>query len=383
MLRMVRARVIVVAAAVVVLCLAGCHSCEIRGCQESSEALRSVSVDPALKLPGDASGGEQNVVVRQSYTITNDGQFIFSRSVEKPVGTIGAGLVPLSKPDAERLGLEPFSGVRLRSIAKPGPAAAAGLQPDDVIMTYGGKDVMSVERLELLIEESAPGTRVDVSCQRGQTRIQSAITLGVEKRVVDGGGIQQKLPLARDLDRTGLVLAELTPEARVAVLGPNAAPGGVIVIEVLPGGPGFFADLRVRDQVVKVNGQPLTGAADYVKAVDAARPEGEAAFTLRRGESEHEVSVDIVDDARGRSDFDVFDVIAYSSRPEGSHFHLLYHILFKSWTGHSVRRVDGTTRNESSVEWGLVSSLIHWKSTAGGRKELRLGWFFPISWGGQ
>ncbi len=383
MVRTLCASVIVVAGAFAVLCLAGCYSCSIGGANESADALRAVPVDPALKLPGDSSAGERNVVVCQSYTITPDGQFTFSRSVEKPVGTIGAGLVPLSKPDAERLGLEPFSGVRMRSVAKPGPAVAAGLQPDDVIVKYGGKDVMSVERLELLIEESAPGTRVDVTCQRGRTQIESAITIGEEKRVVDGGGLQQKLPLAQDLDRTGLVLVELTPEARAAVLGPQAESGGLLVINVLPGGPGFFADLRVRDHVIKVGGRPVANVGEYLQAIEAALPEGEAVFTVRRDGRESETPVDVVEDARDTSHFNFLDIVGYSAKPEGTHFHLLYHLVFKSFTSHSVNKFDATTRNRTSTHWGAVLSLIHWKSTTGGEKELTLGWFFPISWGGD
>ncbi|HAK95275.1 MAG TPA: hypothetical protein DCM87_09795 [Planctomycetes bacterium] len=370
----------VVAAAAAAAWLSGCYSCDIKGRNESADALRSVAVDPSFTLPGEARGG-QSAVVRQSYTIA-DGQFTFNRSVEKEVGTLGADFVPLSKGDAERLGAEPFSGVLIRGIRTPGPAEAAGLRADDVIVSYGGKDVMSVERLELLIEADAPGTRVDIVYQRGDTRVDVPVTLGAEKRVVEGKSLQQQLRMVDDRDRTGLKLAELTSEAHAAALGPDAPAGGLLVVEVLEGGPGFFADLRVRDHVVKVGGQPVAGAAEYGNAVDAAQPDGETVLTVRRAGRELELPIEVVEDARGRSDFNVFDIIRYRGEPAGWHFCLLYHLLFNSDRMHKVVRDDGTTRNERSTHWGAVLDLLHWKSTEGGRKELRLGWFFPISWGG-
>ncbi len=370
----------VFAAALAVPWLSGCYSCEIKGRNESQDALRSVGVDPNVHLPGDA-GAEEGVVVRQSYTIA-DGQFTFNRSVEKEVGTLGADFVPLAKGDAERLGAEPFSGVLVRGIRTSGPAEAAGLRADDVIVSYGGKNVMGVERLELLIEQDLPGTRVDVAYQRGGARIDAAVTLGAEKQVVEGKGFQQQLRIVDDLDRTGLKLAELTPEAHAVALGPNSPPGGLLVVEVLEGGPGFFADLRVRDHVVKVGGQPVAGAAEYEHAIEAARPAGEAVLTVRRAGGELETPVDVVENARGRSNFNVFDIIKYRGEPAGCHFCLLYHLLFDSDRTHRVVRDNGATRNESTTHWGIVLDLIHWKSTTGGRKQLRLGWFFPISWGG-
>ncbi len=368
-------------AAIAAACLQGCYSCEIKGRNESADALRSVAVDPAVRVPGDADA-EHGTVVRQSYTIA-DGYFTFNRSVEKPVGTLGATFAPLSKADAERLGLEPFSGVLVRTVRKAGPAEKAGLQPGDVIVAWGGKGVMSVERLELLIEEGVPGSDGALTFQRGGARIDAAITLGTEKRVVGGKGLQQKLEIVDAVAHTGLRLAALTPEAHTVVLGANAAPGGLLVIDVLPGGPGFCADLRVRDHVTKIGGQPVASVAEYAKAIDAAWQDGEAMFTVRRGGRELEVPVEVVEDAGARGDFNVFDLIKYEGRPEGTHFCLLYHLLFKTYTNHSVRRVDGSTRNETGSQWGAVLSLIHWKSTTGGRKELRLGWFFPISWGGE
>jgi hypothetical protein len=152
-------------------------------------------------------------------------------------------------------------------------------------------------------------------------------------------------------------------------------------MEVLPGGPAFFADARVKDCIVKVGGQPVTTIAEYTGALSSAQPGDDVVFALRRGPAEIEVAVEIADDARDTSGFNLLGLVKYKNRPEGSHFSVLFELLLNRGSGFCVKRDGSSSRNVREYCWGAVLDLIHWHRVSGGKKELRLLWFFPISWG--
>jgi len=356
------------------------------GRNESADALRSVPVplEAAPALPGAAAlPADGSAVVRQSYSLSPDGQFTFHRSVEEEVGSIGASFDALGPEAAKRLGLEPYSGVLILTVRRSGPAGKAGLKPDDVIVGFAGRSVSSREGLEHLIETGTPGAEVDVLFKRRAEEIAAKLTLGAEKRIMDGHGMQQNLPVRDDLDRTGLKLAELTPEARAIILGPAQAQPGLLIVEVLQGGPGFFGDLHVKDYLTAAGGEKLASLEDYARRVGSLEPGSEVLFTVLRGDSTLEVPIEVVEDARAKSGVNLLNIVRWGSEPDGKHLGLLFDLLFTYKSSYCVRKADSSTKNITKTYWGTTLNLIMWRSKSGGRKELRLLWFFPISWGGS
>jgi len=269
----------------------------------------------------------------------------------------------------------------VRSVERDGPAGRGGLKPDDVITEFDGKAVTSVERLENLIEEKSPGDDVGISYQRDQKAFQTKVTLGSEKRIVDGEGFRQRLPVLDDMNRTGLRLAELTPEAHAGIVAPQVEDRGLLIINVMPGGPGFFADLRVKDLVTRVGETPVATLDGYAKALAGLREGDEVVFTVRRGIQVVEAEVEIDDDAEDQDRFNALGLVEYDGRPEGTEFSLIWSILCDYKSCFEVKKSDSSTRNVLRRHWSTALHLISWRSTRGGKKELRLLWFFPIAWG--
>jgi S1-C subfamily serine protease len=78
---------------------------------------------------------------------------------------------------ARQLGLTPKSGAVVVGLAAGGPAAAAGLKVDDVIVSLGGKDVRSVPDLISVLATHSPGDRVAVGFYRGTHKHSAQIAL--------------------------------------------------------------------------------------------------------------------------------------------------------------------------------------------------------------
>lgn len=79
--------------------------------------------------------------------------------------------------------LQPGSGsgmpeVSIRAVAPGSPAAAAGLQPGDVILSIQGQPVTMPEEVVDLVRAAAPGSQIEMEVLRGSKAVRLRITLG-------------------------------------------------------------------------------------------------------------------------------------------------------------------------------------------------------------
>ena len=362
-----------------------CGSYECRTDSDDS-LLRRVPVAPDYVPPGPVDEGlnAKGRVRKQTYSIDSDGTFTFYRSVETEVGFLGAELSDLNAKAAEKAGVEPFGGAMIRSVDSRGPAGRAGLKRNDIILGFEGKSGLSADRLDYLIAQSKPGQRVPITIQRGHDSLDLEVEMGADKRIESGKLLQDKLELVNDMDRTGLRLVELTDEVRPIVLGSRSTRRGLMVIDVLPGGPAFFAGVRVRDVITGAGDQPLAGVSDYKRVVGSLEKGQEVSFRLLRSDgSEPEAEVSIAAAATREGGFDVPVLVSYKSRPAHRHFDLLLGFLFNHETCYAVRERDGQGENFRSRNWGMIVDLVKYTNNSRGKGKLVFLWLIPIWWGGD
>lgn len=88
---------------------------------------------------------------------------------------LGVLISDLPNAQLEQRGLN--FGVQVQRVQADSPAAAAGIQPDDIIVEFAGKPVYSGERLRWLVRQSEAGTPVDIKLQRGDASMSVSATL--------------------------------------------------------------------------------------------------------------------------------------------------------------------------------------------------------------
>jgi serine protease Do/serine protease DegQ len=94
-------------------------------------------------------------------------------------GWIGVSLQPLTTELAEALGLDSTRGAIVARVHPGSPAAAAGLQPNDVIVKFGGTPVDDYHHLQRLSSDAEPGTTVPMDIIRKRDR--KTITLKIDE----------------------------------------------------------------------------------------------------------------------------------------------------------------------------------------------------------
>jgi S1-C subfamily serine protease len=103
-----------------------------------------------------------------------------AKGVSRATPYLGVGVVTLTPDIATRFNLKADHGAVIQDLTTGGPAAQAGLQRDDVIATFDGKDVSTDTGLVSLIRSHRPGDKVSVTYVRGQTSHTATVTLGTK-----------------------------------------------------------------------------------------------------------------------------------------------------------------------------------------------------------
>ena len=204
-----------------------------------------------------------------------------SSNLQGSSGYLGVGVMDVTPEIARTHGLKTAEGV-LVSWVNGEPAARAGIHENDVILEFDGQKVNSESDFTETIVGKAPGTKVTLTIQRGDTKQNVVAVLGTRPL---------GLPLTVPAPPPGL--ANLSPdEMRAAIAAANAVAApriglevtemtsqlaaffgvhqGLLVESVDAGTPADKAGLKAGDVVTKVNGIPVTTAREVLGVIRQA-----------------------------------------------------------------------------------------------------------------
>ena len=91
---------------------------------------------------------------------------------------LGVFIADVSAEDVERLGLREERGVRITGVADEGPARDAGLQEDDVILSWNGARLEGEAQLRRLLNETPAGRSATLGVFRGGAERSMTVELG-------------------------------------------------------------------------------------------------------------------------------------------------------------------------------------------------------------
>jgi serine protease Do len=201
-------------------------------------------------------------------------------------------------------------GIIVEDVVPESPAAAAGIQPGDVIRKFDGREVKSFPALRSMVSQVELDRDVELEIIRNGKPL--TVKTQIREQPVDylaGGrtprqqqrqpppGAQPRIPgpqtpqsrpdpdepLEEDLQDNesalaGIDVGELTPELAARLDVPKNVRG-VVVTNVEPG----MGDLRRGDVIEEVNQQPVTSVAEYRRVVSELEPGGTHVLSVARG----------------------------------------------------------------------------------------------------
>jgi serine protease Do len=202
-------------------------------------------------------------------------------------GRLGIGIQPVSKELAQSFKLDSAHGVVVVQVEPGSPAAKAGLQVGDVILSYNGKAIEEGNTLPRLVGSTKPGEPAKLEIWRKGERRTVAATVGELQAPAEKTAAAQA-PSQGTPSKLGLAVRELQPEERKKL----GLDYGVLVVDV-PQGPAARTPIRRGDVIVAINQTPFKSIEEFSKLIAAQQKGDTVALLVRRGEGALYVPVEV------------------------------------------------------------------------------------------
>jgi serine protease Do/serine protease DegQ len=184
-------------------------------------------------------------------------------------GQIGVTMQDLTPGLAAAFDLPSQQGAVVASVARDSPAARAGLQPGDIVVAIGGKEVKSAADVRNAIGLLRVGQDVKLEVLRGgKTRSVSIRVVEPSRTALSGDDLHPSLK--------GATFAEIEEQTQRRVKG-------VGVTEVQSSSPAAEVGLRKGDLITSVNRTRVEGLEEFSRLVRQSGPS--LLLGMRRGAS--------------------------------------------------------------------------------------------------
>ncbi|WP_169199535.1 DegQ family serine endoprotease [Aromatoleum buckelii] len=196
-------------------------------------------------------------------------------------GRIGVAIQEVTRGLAESFGLPRAAGALVSAVESDGPAARAGIEQGDVIVSFAGKSVEASADLPRIVAASRPSTRVNVQVYRDGEPHELSVTVGEWQDDAPARTRRTERPQPAP-NKLGLVVAEPTPAQRRE----REVEHGLIVERVQ--GAAARAELQRGDFILAlVSGGrqvPLKSVAAFTRTVSGLKDGQQVTLLVQRGE---------------------------------------------------------------------------------------------------
>ncbi|MES2391449.1 MAG: trypsin-like peptidase domain-containing protein [Acidobacteriota bacterium] len=217
-----------------------------------------------------------------SNTIINVYNMLISPQHKVTRGSIGITFQAAQSSAVSRMYNFSNGGVLVSSVVPDGPAAKAGIQPQDVILTIDGKNVKNGDELVAIVSAKAPGGTVRVGFLR-DGKHQDA-TVGIVDRAklyANLGMVPTDTAKPQESDagenKLGIKVQSITP----AIASKLGVKGGVAVTSVRPGSFADEINLTKGVIITEINRHSIASDSDYRNIVGSLKSGDDVVFVLR------------------------------------------------------------------------------------------------------
>ena len=194
-------------------------------------------------------------------------------------GWLGVRIQDVTDDVAEAMGLTETSGALVTDVPE-GPAAEAGMEQGDVIVSFDGVEVADTRDLVRQVGNTEVGKTVRVVVNREGSTETLRVTLGrretAEGSIPAVGSVPDK-PATEEV--LGLTLSEMTDELREQ-LGLDTSDDGLVITDVATESGAYSKGIRAGDIVTEAGQQRVRTIEDLQARIEDARDAGRKSILL-------------------------------------------------------------------------------------------------------
>ncbi len=204
---------------------------------------------------------------------------ITGKAIAKP--WLGAALMPVTREIAQTLKLEKVTGVLVADVDPSGPAAKAGLAPQDVVIGIDGALVEDAAGLAYRLDTKGVGATAKLVVLRDGKQVSLDLPL-----------VEAPQPVAVNLTGPHPFDGAKVSDVALSTLGRNATStdvSGVAIIDVQTGSIAQSLGFRPGDVVVRVNRYRVRGVGDLQRLLK--NPQRVWRLDVKRGDQIYQMTV--------------------------------------------------------------------------------------------
>ena len=190
---------------------------------------------------------------------------------------------------ATSLDLGPTRGAFISGTDPKGPASAAGIQMEDVIVKFDGQDVRESRDLPKIVAQEPVGKEVAVVLMRKGKELTKTVRLGLLEDGEQHAALDTKsrsdaakptaLPSAVR-KALGMTFSGLTNETRQKFTINESVASGVVISEVEPNSAAAEKRLQPGEVVVEINQEPVKQPSDVEDKFSTLKTDGKHSALL-------------------------------------------------------------------------------------------------------
>lgn len=197
-------------------------------------------------------------------------------------GWLGVHIQTVTEEIAESLGLDSDHGALVSEVDAGGPAEEAGLQAEDVILKFDGREVDEMSSLPRIVAETRVDKAVEVEIWRdGKSMTVTVVIARLEEGEVLAENGQPKEAKTTDIEALGLELATLSDRLRQGFRIPDDIEG-VLIIDVDPSSAASDKGIRPGHVIVELESEAVSTPEDVSRITEAVSAEGRKRTVLAK-----------------------------------------------------------------------------------------------------
>ena len=206
-------------------------------------------------------------------------------------GYIGVTIQDFGADAAEALGLKDVKGAIISEIVAGGPAAKAGLLPDDILTAVNGVVVANRSELTREVAKARPGETIKLSIIRdgkprtvdiksGTRPAEGTLAQNDDDQDQDGAAPTPDKPAAQKVEALGLTLGAIDPASR-QTYKIDSEIKGLLITGVKGDSDAGEKGLAKGDVLSNINGAAVASVADVNAAVANAKKAGRTSVLVK------------------------------------------------------------------------------------------------------
>jgi predicted metalloprotease with PDZ domain len=207
---------------------------------------------------------------------------------------LGIQVEDLSQKMLQNLDLD--NGVRIIKVYDDSPAAEAGIEEDDILISFNGREIENTKELIDFVRDHEIGDEVEITYFRDGEKHSSAVILGETETPALRRMYSRRLPRAYHFKSDGhawlgIASENLTDQLREYFAVPEDL--GILIKEVVDKSPAQEAGLKAGYVIIQVAEKKIKNTRDLQRAIDYFDPDDIVEITFIRDKAEQTLKVQL------------------------------------------------------------------------------------------